>query len=212
VTIPPSISRSGARSTEGRKIPTPTDHDLIRGIAQKNPAAFREFVERYQGLVYSVCLNLLGSRQEAQDAAQEVFLQVFRSAADFRFESKASTWLYRIAVNRSRNLLRQNRRHRRLERIGLYIGEEAPAGDTGAPGPAAPPDIAFEDDEQSRAVADAVADLPESQRITLILNKYLDLPAREISDVLGVPKTAVEARLRRGKSRLKQILLAELKK
>jgi RNA polymerase sigma-70 factor (ECF subfamily) len=77
--------------------------------------------------------------------------------------------------------------------------------------PPATPDQAFEDKERREIVRSAIAELPDKQRIALILNKYERFTAREISEILRIPLTAVEARLRRAKSRLKKKLLAYLK-
>lgn len=184
---------------------------MIRRIAQKDPEAFKEFVERYQALVYSVCLNLLHDHPQAQDVSQEVFLQVYRSAAKFRFESKASTWLYRIAVNHSLNLIRHNRRSRWLLSLSPYEAEDDPKIRILPDARSAPPDKAFEDAERSELVRRAVAALPDKQRAALVLHKYEGFTSREIAEILGIPLTAVEARLRRAKSHLRQKFLAYLK-
>ncbi len=161
--------------------------------------------------MYSACFNLLHDHSQAQDVSQEVFLQVFRSAAKFRFESRASTWLYRIAVNRSLNLIRRNRRSRWIQSLSSFTADETPA-DSLAPAPqVVPPDQAYEDKERDEMVRRAVAALPDKQRVPLVLHKYDGFTASEIAEILSIPLTAVEARLRRAKSVLKRKLLAHLK-
>lgn len=161
--------------------------------------------------MYSACFNLLHDHTQAQDISQEVFLQVFRSAAKFRFESKASTWLYRITVNRTLNLIRRNRRSRWIQSLSSYAAEEIRADSQTPPAQAATPDLAHEDTERDEIVRRAVAALPDKQRITIVLHKYEGFTAREIAEILSIPLTAVEARIRRAKSELKRKLLVRLK-
>jgi len=161
--------------------------------------------------VYSACLNLLHDHQQVQDVFQDVFLQVYRSAAKFRFESEATTWLYRIAVNRALNLIRRNRRSRWFQSLSSHETEWDVKVSTPPDAQTTPPDQAYEDAERSEMVSNAVAALPGKQRMVLILHKYEGFTAREIAEILGIPLTAVEARLRRAKSRLKQKLLDQLK-
>ena len=86
------------------------EQELIKKIAQKDHLAFKWFVERYQSLVLNTCFNIIRNRQDAEDIAQDVFLQVYKFAANFRQESKITTWLYRIAINRSLNFKRGNKK------------------------------------------------------------------------------------------------------
>ncbi len=168
-------------------------------------------MERHQALVYSACLSLLHDHQQAQDVSQEVFLQVYRSAAKFRFESEASTWLYRIAVNRALNLIRRNRISRWFQSLNSHETEEdVKAGET-PEARTTPPDQAYEDSERSELIHKAVAALPEKQRVALILQKFEGFTAGEIAEILGIPLSSVEGRLRRAKSRLKQEFLIYLK-
>ncbi|MCK4427954.1 MAG: sigma-70 family RNA polymerase sigma factor, partial [candidate division Zixibacteria bacterium] len=82
------------------------DEELIQKIIDRDHRAFKWLVDRYQDLVINTCYHLIGNRQDAEDVSQEVFFQVYKSAQKFRREAKLSTWLYRIAVNRSLNFVR----------------------------------------------------------------------------------------------------------
>lgn len=93
------------------------DKELVRKIATKDHSAFKALVDRHQALVINTCYHLLGNRQDAEDVAQEVFFQVYRSAQKFRQEAKLSPWLHRIAVNRSLNFIRDNKQSRRLKSL-----------------------------------------------------------------------------------------------
>ncbi len=164
-------------------------------------------MERYQTLVYSVCLNMLHDHPQAQDVSQEVFLQVFHSAAKFRFESRVSSWLYRISVNRSLNLIRANRRIERLQRIGILESDRGerqnPSRDLGNN----PPDRIFEENRCREILFRAIDTLPFKQRVPLVLNKLLGFTSQEIAEILGISQATVEARLYRAKEKLKNKLL-----
>ena len=183
------------------------DDELIRRITQKDHAAFKELVERYQAMVYSVCFNLLHDHQQAEDISQEVFLQIYRSAGKFRYESKVSSWLYRIAINRSLNLIRHNRRSRWLQSLSTFGTEEEKRRSSLSDPQAIPPDLAFEDRERREFLLKAIDALPVKQRVPFILHKFEGFSSREIAKIIQIPLTAVEARIRRAKVNLKNKLI-----
>ena len=177
------------------------DDELIRKISRKEGNAFRQLVERHEGFVYNTCRNLIGNDQQAEETAQDVFLQVYRSAGSFRHRSKVSTWIYRIAVNRSLNVIRQNKRSGWIKRLAtLELEDHDGAG----------PDKRLEKKELSDLLKKAVDSLPEKQRTVFILNKYDGLAPRAIADILGVSANSVEVRLHRAKINLQKKLASLL--
>ena len=84
-------------------LPDDTDARLVDRLVARDERAFNALVRAYQGRVFSLALRMLGNRAEAEDLAQEVFVQVFKAIGTFRGESKLSTWIYRIAVNLAKN-------------------------------------------------------------------------------------------------------------
>lgn len=188
------------------------DDELIRRINQKDHAAFQELVERYQAMVHSVCFNLLRDLQQAEDVSQEVFFQIYKHAGKFRYESKVSSWLYRIAVNRSLNLIRRNRRSRWFSSLSAFGAEEDIRGESVSDLHLTLPDLAFEEKERREFLQKAIDALPPKQRVPFVLNKCEGFGSREIAEVLQIPLTAVEARLRRAKVGIKNKLIAFLDK
>ena len=183
------------------------DKELIQKIAAKDHAAFKALVERYQALVINTCYNLLGNRQDAEDVAQEVFFQVYKSAKRFRQEAKLSTWLYRIAVNRSLNFIRNNKRFRWLESLSsLLEGERQRVSDVSTSN-SDRPDVALEEKEQNVIVKKAIDSLPEKQRAAFVLHKYEGLSYQEIAEVLGRSLSSVESLIHRAKLNLQRKLL-----
>ena len=80
-------------------MPQPSDEELVERAKQEDRAAFEVLVNRHKRMVFNIAWRMLGSRQDAEDAAQEAFLRAFRSVSTFRGEAKFSSWLYQIAVN-----------------------------------------------------------------------------------------------------------------
>ena len=188
-----------------------TDQELIQKAAAKDHEAFKTLVDRYQALVVNTCYGLLGNRQDAEDVAQEVFLEVYRSADKFRQDAKLSTWLYRIAVNRSLNFIRDNKWSRRLRSITALL-ENGREQITNASGPdASRPDVALEEKERNLAVQKAVNSLPPKQRAAFVLHKYEGLSYQEIAGIMHRSLSSVESLIHRAKSNLQRELIGYLK-
>ncbi|MGB2768306.1 MAG: sigma-70 family RNA polymerase sigma factor [Candidatus Zixiibacteriota bacterium] len=187
------------------------DKELIQKIAAKDHGAFKTLVDRYQTLVINTCYGLLGNRQDAEDVAQDVFFDVYRSADKFRQDAKLSTWLYRIAVNRSLNFIRDNKWSRRIRNLSALLGDETeqvaniPAPDSSRP------DVALEKKERNVVVQKAIDSLPEKQRTAFVLHKYEGLSYEEIAEVMQRSLSSVESLIHRAKSNLHRELIHYLK-
>lgn len=179
------------------------DHDLISAIKGGDHNSFRILVEKYQERVIRICRGYLGSYEDAEDLAQEVFIEVYRSSAKFRGQSEVSTWLYRIAVNRSLNYLRDNRKKFILSKSSNSFDTSAienRSSDSCA-------DDKITTGEQRRVLHQALNSLSENQKTAFILNKYEDLPYNEISSIMGVSISSVESLLFRAKRNLQKKLV-----
>jgi RNA polymerase sigma-70 factor (ECF subfamily) len=188
------------------------DEALIQRISNEDVVAFKELVDRYQASVFNICLGIIGDHHQAEEAAQDTFYQIYRSIGSFRGESKFSTWIYRIAVNLSRNLIRKNKRYRWVKSLDSLWHEEIGEEEIALATSPDDPERHLEKKERKALIESAVASLPEKQRIAFILNKYEDLTSREISEVLGISINSVEARIHRAKLRLQKRLVSVLKK
>lgn len=177
------------------------DDELIRKVSGKDPIAFRQLVERHKVFVYTTCFHLIGNPQQAEETAQDVFLQVYKSAGTFRHQSKVSTWIYRIAVNRSLNAIRKNKKNRWIKSLTTLRIEEAGGEE---------PDNLLEKKELKDFLKAAVDALPEKQRTVFILNKYENLSPKEIAKILGISTNAVEVRIHRAKIKLQKKLASLL--
>lgn len=150
-------------------------------------ARFTAAVERYQNMVYRTALHALGSPQDADDAAQEVFLRLFRYKEPFEGEEHLRRWLLRVTVNCCRDVLKSPWRRRRVSWEEL-------------------PETPVFDKPQQAALYREVMALPEKYRTVLNLFYYEELSVREIGELLGVGDSTVTTRLARARRRLKERL------
>jgi RNA polymerase sigma-70 factor (ECF subfamily) len=187
------------------------DKELIQKIVERDDLSFKSLVDQYQQIVINTCYNLIGNRQDAEDVAQEVFIQVYKSAQTFRHEAKISTWLYRIAVNRSLNFIRDKKRFGWLKSFSsLLEGEQQKVADMPASN-SDRPDMALEEKERSGIVQKAIDSLPEKQRVVFVLHKYEGLSYQEIAEISNHSVSSVESLIHRAKLNLQKKLLGYLK-
>lgn len=167
--------------------------------------AFRELMERYQHKVLTVCAGFFPNRQDAEDATQETFIEIWRSAGQFRQEARLSTWIYRVAVAKSLDILRYRKRAKRAAFFRGLVGLDSPevrqkADAYNLPG------VALENKERNAILHRNLEKLPEKQRTALILQKMEGLSQPQIAQVLEVSEGAVEGLLARGKENLRKHL------
>lgn len=200
----------------GAASPTPAggaadlDLDALRRCAAGDTDAFAALVERHQVRLVRLCARLLRDPDEAQDAAQEVFLRAYRAAGTYEPRGQVFTWLYRIAVNHCLNRLRR-RRLVRFFRLGSAAdADEPPPVDPKDPAPGAERTIAAREDWVSlRGAIDA---LPANQQAVLLLAKFEELSYRDIARALGITEGAVESRLVRAMRTLQGVRGAQERK
>jgi RNA polymerase sigma-70 factor (ECF subfamily) len=185
---------------------------LIKGIQQGDRKSFQILVETYQRMVVNTCLAIVHNKADAEDLAQDVFLEIFRTAENFRGDSKVSTWLYRIATNRSLNMIRNNKRKRFFQSI-----EEAFTGGRNRTSEISEtrgdqPDQNITDQQRSDLLHRAIDRLPEKQRIAFTLNKYEELPYQQIAEIMEISLASLESLIHRAKKNLQEQLLDCYKK
>jgi RNA polymerase sigma-70 factor (ECF subfamily) len=181
---------------------TAAEKTLVEEMQAGSQRAFQELVKTYKNMVANTCYGFLQNGADAEDVTQEVFIEVYRSIGRFRGDSKLSTWLYRIATTRSIDLLRKRKRRSRIQSIQTFFGGEEAAMQV-PDNNSQSPQQALENKERAAILAEAVAKLPEAQRIAFTLSKYEDLSYQEISDVMDKSISSVESLLFRGKKNLR---------
>ncbi|MEM7551971.1 MAG: RNA polymerase sigma factor [Bacteroidota bacterium] len=178
--------------------------ELIPLLKKGDEQAFKVLIDKHQKLVYNTVLSFVKSEEDADDLAQEVFLEVFQSVSSFRGDSKLSTWLYRIAVTKSLEHIRKIKRKKRFTFLtGLWNDRNELIHQ---PVDWVHPGIQLENKEHAKALFLALDKLPEQQKTTFLLHKVEGLPYQEIANILETSLSSVESLMFRAKQNLKKIL------
>jgi RNA polymerase sigma-70 factor (ECF subfamily) len=182
-----------------------SQNKLLKNLIQGDPEAFETLITEYQDKVVNTCARFVYNMQDAEDVAQDVFVEVFQSVCKFRGQSKLSTWIYRISVTKSLDFVRKKTRKKRLGKVksmfGLNSDEEEASIDLPDPSPS--PQATLETQEQAEILKIAIGDLPENQRTALILTTYEQLSQADVSLIMGNTVSAVESLIHRAKKNLR---------
>jgi len=182
------------------------ESELIAAIRSGDQEAFRYLVETYQDKIIRTSKGFVHSHTDAEDIAQEVFIEVYQSVNRFRGESELSTWIYRIAVNKSLNFLRSAARRRIFSFFEYSYSDRSELTINSVVSREFYPDNNLRKSEQADAVMKAIDSLPAKQRIAFILSKYDDLSYQKIADVMNTTVSSVESLLFRAKRNLQRRL------
>jgi RNA polymerase sigma-70 factor, ECF subfamily len=183
------------------------DIRLMLRVRDDDAEAFAELVELYHHRLVTVMHHLVGSTEEAEDLAQEVFLRVYRGRKKYHPKAKFSTWLYTIANNLALNILRTRQRK---PTVPLNVRDSGPLG----PRPAEQlvldrqdqPHQRVQQQELAAVVRQALETLNERQRIAVVLNKFEDMNYADIAEVMGLSMKAVKSLLSRARENLRLAL------
>jgi RNA polymerase sigma-70 factor (ECF subfamily) len=180
-----------------------SDSELMLQVKRGDTRAFTALVERYRQPVMNFVLRTLHDETEAEDLAQNVFVQVFKAAPRHRETAKVSTWIFTIARNLCLNEIRRRRRHpaEPLDASPEDRETHAPlqAADHTTPGP---PEMLLRRELEQKVEA-AIAALPENQRTALLLCREEDLSYEDIAAVVGCSVSATKSLIHRGRESLK---------
>ncbi|HMR16436.1 MAG TPA: sigma-70 family RNA polymerase sigma factor [Mariniflexile sp.] len=188
-----------------------TDEELISGIIDKNQLYFKIFVDKYQSLVLNTCFHFTHNKNDAEDITQEVFIQAYQNIHKFTFQSKIATWLYRIAVNKSLNFIRDHKKHAIFKSIENLFSSNASAPlqmeDSTV-------DDALDDLKKQRLtlLRNAIHLLPENQKTAFILHNYEAVPYKDIASIMDLSLASVEGLIHRAKMNIQKNILKKIKK
>lgn len=183
----------------------------ILGAQRGNAAAFDTLVDHFSGRVFGFLYRLTGSRTDAEDLMQEVFVRLVRMIGAYQHDGRFEAWLFRIAANLCRDRVRKAKRT--PKQISIDAGSDAD-GDTNtgsllpSSGTAAP-DAGLVMQEDLDALGRALAELPEAERTVIMLRHFSDMSFKEIAESMGTPLGTALARAHRALGRLREIMGAQ---
>lgn len=196
----PQTARLGSRSLEPS---FDLDIQLVERCLAGDEGAWEDLVKTHTRRVYSICYRFIGKDSEAQDLTQDVFLRLFRTLKSFRAgEGSFTVWLSRM----TRNLLIDNYRRTRQERITDSIEEQLPMLEERSVGAGSRADGILAGREASELLQGALQRLSPELRETVILRDLEEMEYKEIAETLGVPEGTVKSRLNRGRAELARVL------
>ena len=169
----------------------PLDRQLVDAVLSGDDSAYRVLVDRESGNVITLCRRILGDPHEAEDVAQEAFLQAYRSLPTWRGDGPFGAWVWRIAMRLSIARLKQRPRE-------LQADPTRPAGWLVDPDPGDDPVRRLLGEEQRQEVLAAIDTLPATQRQVVSLRFFSDQSLQQISQETGMPIGTVKSRLHRG--------------
>ena len=178
------------------------DVRLMGLVSRGDTAAFEELMERHQTLVIGTVARMLGSNSEVEDISQQVFVRVWKSAGRYVPRAKFTTWLLKITRNLVFNELRRSKRHAHVPMQTDSGTEEIPLKDETAP----TPDALLLETELQQAIEQAIAALPKSQRMAVVLRRYHELSYEQIAEVLDLSVPAIKSLLFRARTELRERL------
>ena len=184
------------------------DKEIIEKFLKGDITYFDKLVLKYKQMVFNVCLKMLGDYEEALDVSQDIFLKVYESLKNFRFEAKFSTYLYKITLNSCRSRLKALRRRKKIEYFSIDEPLETAEGklkrefEGSRPNPK---EVLEEKERQSLAIKALFSLNPEYREI-LILKDMEGLEYKEIAEILNINLGTVKSRLNRARNILKEKL------
>ncbi len=178
---------------------------LLERIRNGDDSAFELLVRENTGKIVGLAWRMVGNREEAEDLAQEAFLKLYRSLADFRGESRISTWLYRTTTRLAIDHLRRERIKRRL--FFFRSSNDAPDPVELASDGRPDPGREFQSQEAMKALRKSLAKLSSRQQVIFTLRHYEGLSMKEIAEHLGIETGTVKAHLHRAITQLRQDLV-----
>jgi RNA polymerase sigma-70 factor, ECF subfamily len=176
---------------------------IIEEIRNGNKNAFKDLVDIHKKFVLNVCYKFVNNTDDANDVAQEVFIEAYKTLDKFRGDSKISTWLYRIATNRSLNFLRDNKKYSTSESYSKEPGYI----DNISSDSASEPEQNILNNEKADILNKAIDSLPDNQKAAFVLNKKENLTSAEISKILGLSVKGVESLIIRARKNLQKLLI-----
>ncbi|MBN8675050.1 MAG: sigma-70 family RNA polymerase sigma factor [Chitinophagales bacterium] len=173
------------------------DTELIQNVLNGNQRDFERLVDKYQSAVFRIAIGLLHNKEDAEEIVQDVFIKVYRSLSSFDAKAAFSTWLYRVTVNASLNVLSKKKRQKlwvELSDLLQLRSKEKQA------------DVQLVEQSDNAFIYQAMNELPAMQRVAFVLSKYEEMPQARVAEIMQLSTGAVEQLIYRAKNNLQEKL------
>lgn len=182
-----------------------SDRQIVWRVLEKDPAAFKDIVDKYKKKVYYIAYQMTGNHSDADDVAQEAFIKAYRRLGQFKGRSNFYTWFYRILINCCMDELRRRKRRPELD-LDESLDMDRYAADAAGKGRTLDAAREAEADELRGAVAEALESIPAKQRMALVLHEFEKMPHGDIARVMKCSEGTVRSRLHYARLRMQQKL------
>jgi len=185
---------------------------FLSELKEKKQTAYAKLLDEYQEKVFNTCLSFVPNVEDAEDIAQEVFVEVFKSVTKFKGNSKLSTWIYRISVNKCLEFIRKKKTKKRFGFMQSISGNAIPMDKSAYFTEFNHPGIQLEKKEENEVLFMAINQLPEAQKVVFTLHKIDGLSYKEVSEITKKSISSIESLLFRARKGLKKNLTEFYKK
>ena len=183
-----------------------SEEEFIRQLQNHQENAYGVLLDAYKQKVFSTCLSFVPNKEDAEDIAQEVFVEIFNSIKTFKGNSKLSTWIFRITTNKCLEFIRRKNTKKRFAFLQSITGNTIPLDKTNYFTNMNHPGVLLENKELSETLFIAVNQLPEVQRIVFTLHKIDGKSYQEIGAIVQKSLSSVESLMFRAKKNLQKLL------
>ena len=180
--------------------------ELIQELKLKSTKAYSQLLDDFQQKVFSTCMSFVPNKEDAEDIAQEVFIEVFNSISKFKADSKLSTWIYRITTNKCLEFIRKKNTKKRFAFLQSITCNAIPMDKTDYFTEINHPGILLENKELNTTLFKAINSLPESQSVVFTLHKIDGKSYQEVAEITDRSLSSVESVMFRAKKNLQNIL------
>ena len=182
------------------------EDNFINDLIAKKESAYGKLITDFEQKVFATCMSFVPNKEDAEDIAQEVFVEVFRSIKKFKRKSKLSTWIYRITTNKCLEFIRKKNTKKRFAFMQTILGNDIPVDKTSYFTEMNHPGIVLEHKEKSETLFKAINQLPEAQKVVFTLGKIDGKSYQEICDITEKSLSSVESLMFRAKKNLQKLL------
>jgi RNA polymerase sigma factor (sigma-70 family) len=182
------------------------DKNFIQALKNKDSSAYSQLLDDFQQKVFSTCISFVPNKEDAEDIAQDVFIEVFKSISKFKGDSKLSTWIYRITTNKCLEFIRKKNTKKRFAFLESITGNAIPMDKTNYFTEMNHPGILLVNKELNAALFKAINSLPENQSVVFTLNKIDGKSYQEVAEITKRSLSSVESIMFRAKKNLQKVL------